>query len=153
MNVNIVNPFISAVTEVMPQLGFQDIKRGNLRLSEQIIVCKGITAIVGLTKELKGNVAYNMTDQAALKFASTMMMGRAVDSLDDLAQSAISELVNMITANASIQLEKGGIIVDISPPTVIVGNDCTAKLCTAQYIVIEMIVDGEIVEISIGLNN
>jgi chemotaxis protein CheX len=152
MNVNLVNPFISAVTEVMPQLGFQEIKRSGLRLSDQIINCKGITAIVGLTKQLKGNVAYNMTDQTAMKFASTMMMGMPVASLDELAQSAISELVNMITANAAIQLEKTGVLVDISPPTVIVGSGCTAKLCAEKYIVIDMVVDGETLEINVGLD-
>lgn len=150
MNVNIINSFISAIAEVMPQLGFQDVKRGNLKLSNQPVTSRGIVVIVGLTKQLKGNVAYNMGINTAKKFASTMMMGMAVDSFDEMAQSAISELVNMVTASAAIHLEKSGLIADISPPMVVFGKDSTTNFCTAQYIILEMFVDGELVEVNVG---
>lgn len=153
MDVKVINPFIEALTSVMPQLGFQNIARGGLNVKEQFVQSKGITILIGMTNQVRGNVAYNMTEAAAKKFASTMMMGMPVETLDDMAQSAISELVNMVTANAAISFEKAGILVDISPPSLVVGSNFKAKLSNGKYIVLEMVVDSEVVEINIGLEN
>jgi chemotaxis protein CheX len=50
-----------------------------------------------------------MINQAtAKKIASIMMTGRPVETLDDMAQSAISELANMISANAMTIVGQNG---------------------------------------------
>lgn len=153
MDVKIINPFIEALTSVLPQLGFQNIARGALSVKEQFVHSKGITILIGMTNQVRGNIAYNMTETTAKKFASTMMMGMPVETLDDMAQSAISELVNMVTANAAISFEKAGILVDISPPSLVVGSNFKAKVSNEKFIVLEMMVDSEVLEINIGLEN
>jgi chemotaxis protein CheX len=153
LDVKVINPFIEALTSVLPQLGFQNITRGGLNVREQFVQSKGVTILIGMTHQVRGNVAYNMTENAAKKFASTMMMGMPVENMDDMAQSALSELVNMVTANAAIIFEKTGILVDISPPSLVVGSNFKAKLSTGKYIVLEMMVDSEIIEINIGLES
>lgn len=63
----------------------------------------GVTVIIGMTKDLRGSVAYNMSEATAMTIASTMMGGMPVAQFDELPQSAISELVNMVTANSAIR--------------------------------------------------
>jgi chemotaxis protein CheX len=148
MHLNIVNPFMSAITEVMPQLGFQDIKRGKRKLSER--TCRGIKVIVGLTKQIRGNVAYNMTTEAAIKSASTMMMGMPVENFDELAQSAISELTNMITANVATNFSRDNININISTPTLVHGK-FTANASSDKVVCVQMEVENMVIDVNISM--
>ncbi|VBB05396.1 chemotaxis phosphatase chex [Lucifera butyrica] len=153
MDAKIVNPFLEAVSQVLPQLGFQNISRGKMGVQEQFVFSKGVTILIGMTNQVRGNIAYNMSESTAKKFASTMMMGMPVDGLNEMAQSAIAELVNMVTASAAISLEKQGLLVDISPPSLIIGENFKARLSNHRYLALEMLVDQELVELNIGLES
>jgi chemotaxis protein CheX len=146
-----INPFIDAIMTIMPQLGFQNIVKGKLSVGDQFVESKGITILVGLTDQLRGNIAYNMTEQTAMQIASKMMMGMPVVALDDLAQSAISELTNMVTGNAATSFEKEGLRVDISPPSLVVGEKFRAKVSSTKFLIVEMVVDSLEIELNIGL--
>ena len=136
---------------IMPQLGFQNISKGKISVGDQFMNSKGVTILVGLTDELQGNVAYNMSTETAKAIASTMMMGMPVPEMDEMAQSAISELTNMVTGNAATNFEKCGLKVDISPPTLVVGSEFKAKVSTSKFLVVEMIVDSLLLELNIGV--
>lgn len=83
--------------------------------------------------------------------ASTLMMGMPVEELDDMSKSAIAELANMITGNASSIFEKMEKETDISPPTLITGNNITAWISQVETIIIELITPAGSVEVNIGL--
>jgi chemotaxis protein CheX len=151
VDVKLINPFIDAFMTIMPQVGFQNIARGKVSLKEKAADSLGVTVLVGLTKEIRGNVAYNISDETARFIASTMMCGMPVAVFDEMAQSAISELSNMLTANAATNLTALGIEVDISTPSLTIGDGFTVKISDAQYVAIEMIADGHTVEINIAL--
>ena len=152
MDVKFVNPFINAITTVLPQLGFLTITRGKLSTREKAMPSLGVTVLVGFTKSVRGNVAYNMTTEAACKIASTMMMGMPVAAFDEMAQSAISELSNMVTANVATNLASMDFEVDISTPSLTLGDNFSVKISDMQYLVIEMDVDGNLIEINMDLH-
>ena len=151
MDAKMINPFIEAIMYIMPQLGFQNIVKGNLFVKDQFMESKGVTVLVGMTDAMRGNVAYNMTEETAKKIASTMMMGMPVSTMDEMAQSAISELTNMVTGNAATNFEKYGLKVDISPPTLFIGSEFKAKVSSNKFLVVEMVVDSLLLELNIGL--
>ncbi len=109
MDVKRVNPFIEAFSAVMPQLGFSEVKTGSLSVKSKEIGCSGIVIVLGLLGDFKGNVAYIMETEAAKKIASVMMMGMPVEEIDEMAGSALSELSNMLTANAATCLDNIGV--------------------------------------------
>jgi chemotaxis protein CheX len=146
-----ITPFIDAMMKILPQLGFQDIFKGKLSVGEQFVESKGITIIVGLTDELRGNVAYNMSKEVAMQIASKMMMGMPVTEMDELAQSAISELTNMVTGNAATNFESQGLKVDISPPSLVVGETFKARVSNSKFLVVEVIVDLLPIELNIAI--
>ncbi len=152
MDVRYVNPFIDAITHIMPQLGFQNVVRGGVKTGDQFVESKGVTILVGLTDDARGNVAYNMTEEAAMKIASIMMMGMPVTQMDEMAQSAISELTNMVTGNAATNFESLDMKVDISPPSLVVGQKFRAKLSNGKFLIIEMVVDGIVLELNVGID-
>lgn len=68
MDVQMINPFIEAISYIMPQLGFQSITKGKLSVGDQFMTSKGVTVLVGLTDEIRGNIAYNMTEETAMNY-------------------------------------------------------------------------------------
>ena len=77
-----------------------------------------ITAVIGVSGRLEGNVLYGFSNGTALAVAS-QMIDEPVTELDDLGLSALGEIANMITGNAATQLAASGYTCDISPPVII----------------------------------
>jgi len=151
MDVTMINPFINAAIEVLPQLGFQSVSHKGLTVKTKNIIASGVVVTLGIVGDKKGNVVYSIDKEGAKKIASIMMMGMPVDELDEMAKSALSELSNMLTANAGINFSNEGINVDISVPTLMYGEDIELSMNKDQIICSEFDVDGIKLEISIAL--
>ena len=151
MDAKLVNPFIDAVTSVMPMMGFPTPARSRMGVNNQICKSLGVSIIVGFTKGIKGNVVYNMTLETAKHIASTMMMGMPVAEFDEMAQSALSEMSNMLTANAATNLAAMGYEVDISTPSLSVGTDFQITISNENYLVVGMDLGGHELELSIAV--
>ena len=152
MDAKLVNPFIDAFTSVMPQIGFPAPERKSLGVKEKHAVSLGVSVIVGFTKQIRGSVVYNMNEDTAKFIASTMMMGMPIAEFDAMAQSAISEMSNMLTANAATNLTGMGLEVDISTPNLSVGENFKIKISDSQYLAVEMDLGGHIVELDIAVD-
>ena len=152
MNEKYINPFLQAFVNIMPQFGFTEISRRNASLKGRSIKSPGVIVIIGIFGAVKGNVIYAMTEEDAKKVASAMMMGMPVNELDELAQSAISELVNMLTANVATNFSLEGIQIDISTPTLMKG-EFSANACTDKVISVEMAANDVVIDMNIFLEN
>lgn len=152
MDAKLVNPFIDAFTSVLPMMGFPTPSRKGMGLKSIVVDSLGVTIMVGFTRQLRGNVVYNMSEETAKHIASTMMMGMPVASLDEMAQSAICEMSNMLTATAATNLTALGYDVDISTPSLTVGSDFKVKISTEKYLTVTMDLAGHDVEINIAVS-
>lgn len=153
MDVNFVNPFVESFNNVMPQLGFNQIQLGKLCVKDKEIFGTGVIIILGIVGDIKGNVAYMLETEAAIKIASAMMMGMPVEDFDDLAQSALSELTNMLTANAATAFSNFGVRVDISTPTMLQGADVSVKMSAGKILCIPFVVDDIPIDINIAFED
>lgn len=151
MDVKLVNPFIDAFTTVFPQMGFPTPERAGMGVKDKQIDSLGVSVLVGFTKEIRGNVVYNMDEETAKYIASTMMMGMPVATFDEMAQSAISEMSNMLTANAATNLAALGREVDISTPSLTVGAGASIRISAGQFLTVTMDMGGHQVEIDIAI--
>lgn len=152
MDVNAINPILASFTEVLPLLGFSQVTKKKVSLAGSTLAYDGILLNVAVVGSIKGVLLIGMSFEDAKKFASKMMMGMEVSELDSLAQSAISEMANMVCANACTQFSKadiGGL--DISPPTLMMGTGGMATLPVPQAIVIDFDCDGIEVKLYVGL--
>lgn len=150
MEVKLVNPFLEAFLIVMPQVGFSNIEKKGMHLKDKNIKSIGVMINIGIVGDIKGNIIYSMDMESAKEIASKMMMGAPVKELDDMAQSAISELTNMLTANASMKLSEIGININISTPTLIYGEEFAIKLNTDNTLVIDISIDNIPIEVNIA---
>ena len=151
MDAKLVNPFVDAFTSVMPHMGFPEPKRLKMGVKTKNAVSLGVSVIVGFTKQIRGNVVYNMSEDTAKFIASTMMMGMPVAEFDAMAQSAISEMSNMLTANAATNLTGMGLEVDISTPSLSIGENFQVKISDDNYLTVEMDLAGHVVELDIAV--
>lgn len=152
MDIKNIAPFLDAIGEIMPQLGFQSVKRGRISaMNTSKIASHGVMVVIGLTNQLRGNIAYNMTEDAAKQIASKMMMGMPVPTFDAMAESAIAELGNMLAANASMIFERQGQLIDISPPTLISGESSASVSSSPWRLSIQMLIDEIPIEVSIAI--
>ena len=151
MVAKLVNPFVDAFTAVMPQIGFAEPKRTKMGVKAQNAVSLGVSVIVGFTKQIRGNIVYNMSEDTAKFIASTMMMGMPIENFDDMAQSAISEMSNMLTATAATNLAGMGLEVDISTPSLSIGQNFQVKISDTNYLTVEMDLAGHLVELDIAV--
>lgn len=152
MDVKLINPFIDALVQVMPQLGFDVPKRVRMSVQQHTCTSLGVSVIVGFTKGLRGNVVYNLAESSAKYVASKMMMGMPIADLNEMAQSALAEISNMLTANAATNLSSLGMSVDISTPSVTIGNGFKIKISDSQFLVVVLDVGGgNLIELNLAV--
>jgi chemotaxis protein CheX len=153
MDVKFVNPFIESFATVMPQLGFDNVQKGNLSVKGKEIIGSGVIIIVGIVGTMKGNVVYYLNLESAKKIASTMMMGMPVTEFDEMARSAISELTNMLTANAATAFSSLGVSIDISTPTLLHGENIAVEMCSHQVLCIQLLANEIPIDVNIAFEN
>jgi chemotaxis protein CheX len=122
MRVEYINPFVEISYKILKEvLGGAEVKRGNLYLKSTAMPVMGVAALVGLAGDVEGRVLFDMTEDTALKIASKMN-NEDLPAFDDLAKATISELANLITAQAVTKLHELGFKFDLTPPALFAGE-------------------------------
>jgi chemotaxis protein CheX len=121
MNIKYLMPFIESAYEVILAEAKIEMKRGELTIEKGAYVTGDITVILSLIGDIKGTVIYSLEKITALNIVSKIF-GETLREFDDLAQSGVAELGNVITGKASVKLSQSGYESTISPPALIVGN-------------------------------
>lgn len=154
MDARYVNAFLEALVKVLGNFGITDVKRGSIVKKENMHVDMDITSVVGLIGDVRGNVAYSLNRDTAKVIISRMMFGTPVTEIDAIARSAVGELANMITGEASgaiAAIETGKTVADITPPSVIIGRDVLFLISSVPAIAVSMDTQFGRIEVNIGL--
>lgn len=150
INVDYINPFLIAATKVLKDMVFIDTKVGKPFTREAVFGDKSLLIMVGVTGEMTGQVIISFENPVALDIASKMCMMQ-LPEVNELAESALSELCNMILGNTATVFSTKGIVVDITPPTLCKGtvtfrNHYAANICIPlEY------EDGKRIEINVAI--
>lgn len=99
-----------------------DAKVGKPYLKDMSFSNDTVIIMIGVTGEMRGEVVMEFTDLVARTIAGKMMMMGPLPALDDIGKSALSELGNMVMGNTATLFSEKGIGIDITPPTLAVGN-------------------------------
>jgi chemotaxis protein CheX len=116
MKAEYINPFLESARIVIEQVASIRPTTGQLGVKDVKFIEKYIWIQIGLTGQMSGDIVFGLHEECALRLVSAMMGGFAVSEMDDMSKSAISELGNMISGNASTMLYNQGMKVDITPP-------------------------------------
>lgn len=152
MNVEYINPFIQGTQAVLNDVCSEKSKLGKIYLKTSPYTGETISIIIGVTGDIKGQVIFSLNISTACSIASKMMMGMPVSEMDELAKSAISELTNIILGNTATLFYNNGIKIDITPPSLLMGENVQISTTKMQTICIPLeLSDGNTFEIDVSL--
>ncbi|NJJ41172.1 chemotaxis protein CheX [Paenibacillus apii] len=141
MKAEVINPFLESARVVIEQVIQVSPSTGNLGIKDIELIDNHIWIKVGMTGQMSGDIVFGIAEHVALKMVSAMMGGYPIAEMDEMGQSAISELGNMISGNASTILSNQGVVVDITPPQVMKSENLTAFL-PRKALSIPLVMDG-----------
>lgn len=152
MNVEYINPFIEASQSVLVMMTGVKPELGKVHLRKAPFSSENIAVIVGLTGKIRGQVVISFSKDSALSVASAMMGGMPVIELDEISKSAISELANMIMGNTATILASRDIGIEITPPSLLMGEKLMITPANMQTISIPLILSNKNrIEIDVSL--
>jgi chemotaxis protein CheX len=121
VNAKFLNVFLKAAIDVLVAEVGGPVERGQVSLYASNETSDEVNVILTLVGKVHGVVIYSLSRSTALGIVSRIM-GMPMVELDELAQSGVSELGNVITGRASILLESAGYVTNISVPMLVVGK-------------------------------
>ena len=152
MRVEYINPFSEAAYNILSQVLSEDIKRGDLYLKSTCMPVMGVAAIVGLAGDVEGRVIFDMTLDTALKIASAMK-NEELAEFDELARATITELANLITAQAVTKLHDLGFKFDLTPPALFTGENMKISNNDIEALIVPMTAPQGRVEINVAIRD
>jgi chemotaxis protein CheX len=150
MRVEYINPFVEAAFNVLREVLHEDVRRGELYLKSTSMPVMGVAAIVGLAGDVEGRVLFDMDKDAALKIASVMNQEELKD-FDDLVKATITELANMITAQAVTKLHDLGFRFDLTPPAIFTGDNMEVSNSDVEALIVPMETPQGKIEINVAI--
>ncbi len=121
MQVELINVFIKAATDVLRSETGEAPDAGSVKVQSSAQTSEEVTVMIGVTGDVRGMVLLGMSERTAKGIVSRMM-GEPCPLFDELAQSGIAEMGNVITGLATQGLEQAGYAAVISPPALVAGG-------------------------------
>jgi len=150
MRVEYINPFVESAFNVLNEVLGSEITRGELYLKATSQPVLGVAAIIGLTGDVEGRVLLDMSRETATAIAS-VMNGEELPDLDPLAKATIAELANMITGRAVTKLHELGFTFDLSPPSLITGDNMVVTDNGVEALIVPLELEQGKLEINVAV--
>ena len=145
-----VNPFLSPAVAVWEKELHRPLTFAGVQAISHQHTTHDVTAVIGVTGNLRGTVLYEFSHETAKAIAAAMI-GEPVPELDAMSMSALGELANMITGNAATLLAHAGYPCDISPPLIIAPKGAALTLTSQAQLQVLFTSDLGPVMIRVGL--
>lgn len=120
MNVEYINPFLSAAIEVLETMAFIKVEPGKPFIKTNGKAQGDVSGIIAITGISIGSMALTFTSSCILKIVFSML-GEEYTEINDDIKDAVGELTSMIAGAARNELGKQGLRFKTSFPMVIAG--------------------------------
>ncbi|NLG52787.1 MAG: chemotaxis protein CheX [Clostridiales bacterium] len=146
MNTAYIEKFIAAGKTVFESFGM-NVETGDISYKTSPYHADNLVIVIGLTGDLHGQAIISTQHKTACSISS-VMMGGDIASFNEEVKSAIAELSNMITGNAITLLSQADIFLDMTPPSVLTGENMSIS-AISKSLIIPFIIDNGIMELSL----
>ncbi|MCH7970425.1 MAG: chemotaxis protein CheX [Chloroflexi bacterium] len=150
MRQEFVNPFLGPAQMVWQKEFGVPLEVADAKAVSYQYTTDDITAIIGISGKLQGNVLYGFSDSVSSEVVRRMI-GEDVDAHDPMALSALGEIANVITGNAATELAANGYPCSISPPVIIEPRGSTLTSTVPRQILVTFKSELGILTARIGL--
>ncbi len=143
---NIKQAFTDSAIEVLSMFGVSCTYQGEAE-EPALLSVNQVNVLIGFTDGLKGNLIAGFQKTTAIKIVSAMMGGIKLDDLDEMAESAVGELANMLAGYTAGKLQSGSVI-SFSPPTLAIGEKMFLMASRVKTTKLSFKLDGEVFDLS-----
>ena len=134
MDVRMINPFIESTLHVLETMAFTKAKGGKPYLKKDKSARGDVSAVIGLTGDVKGTISVSFTENSILSIVSKMF-GEEIREINEDIKDAVGEIANMISGQARQSLEKLDRNLKAAIPTVVMGKNHSINHITDEKIV------------------
>lgn len=152
MKVEFISPFVNATVKVLEtEIGRAvPVEKGQLTIESSSYTGQDVTVLIGVIGAVQGIVMYGMSERTAKNIVSTLLNERIV-IFNEMVESAIAEMGNVITGIASAELEKAGYASTLAPPTVISGRGVVISTINIKRLQIPLETEFGRIELGVAL--
>ncbi len=151
MKAEYANVFIRSAVHVFK-------KELNINMSRQSLVKKNaplpglpVCIILGITGHVRGQVVYSMDRSFAQDITHSMLPNKLPNELKKYVNSAVGEIGNMITGQASIDLAGQDKVINLTPPAVFSGTQIEFDFLEMPTVALRLLSEMGTLEINIAL--
>jgi chemotaxis protein CheX len=145
----LINPFLEAAYETFASVLETEINKSNASACMSSTTTQELSVLVNVVGSVNGHIIYGMS-QATAKHIASKMMDQPVKVLNAMALSAIGELGNIITGNATTKIEEKYPKVELQPPIILNGNNMI--ILTESVARINVQLDSEFGNVEVGFS-
>lgn len=150
MKAEYANVFIRGATNVFGHEIGVSLSRKSLTRKNAPVPSLPVSIVIGITGSIRGQVVYSMDSNFAYAVTKAMIPNKLPSELKKLTNSAVSEVANMITGQASISLAGEDKLIHLTPPAVFSGTDMTVDFLSIPTICLSFISEIGSLEINIA---
>ena len=144
------NVFIKSAISVFGREIGVNLSRKALTVKSAPVPSLPMSIVIGITGAIRGQVVYSMDSNFAFSVTKAMIPNRLPTDLRKLTSSAVSEIANMITGQASISLAGEYQLIHLTPPAVFTGTDMQVDFLSIPTICLSLISEIGSLEINIA---
>jgi chemotaxis protein CheX len=119
---DIANHFINATAAILYTMAGLVVTPGKFFVKHDKKPLGAITAIIGVSGDRVGTIAVSFSHESAAALVHGML-GEDVENLEQDILDAVGEVTNMISGQARSGIAEGGISLQGSTPTLVVGTE------------------------------
>ncbi len=134
MNVEYINPFLKATSNVLKTMAFTESTPGKPYLKKDSQAGGDISGVIGITGETEGSLSVSFSE-ACICLVVSNMFGEPITEINQEVEDAVGEITNMISGDARRELAEKGIMLKSGIPTVISGKNHTVKHMTSGPVI------------------
>lgn len=135
----------------LKKYGICHVKRKSIDCRQDLLLKHDVTTFIGLIGDVSGNITYSFPYETAKKIASSMLMTPSISQFDEISHSALSELTNMMTGNATIKMFEHKCSVDITPPSLLIGKNTQLYLNSSNIYCVRLETNFGEIEVNFGV--
>ena len=150
MDAEVVNKFVISAQGVLETEIGGPVKTGRLSVQTVPYTSQQITTLIGIAGSIQGVMLIGLSEETAKSLVSRMI-GHRIAEFNELAQSGIAEMGNVIAGAALTDLSAQGYSCTLSPPNLIICSDTTICTVDIKRLVLPMITSYGPVEIQLAL--
>ena len=127
----IKNKYIDSIFEgsnhVIKQITGSGVTKGEVKKDIHEFSGNDINVIIGIHGNIDGHVTFTMDEALAFRIASLILGQDVGNFIDEISTSCLEELGNMIMGHTAGLLSQIGIMIDITPPAIVTGDNISIR--------------------------